>query len=84
MATSGPGMIDPQIFENLQTKIDEDAQVREQIRAILQTLERQERGAQSVLSRAHATPAAEREYTLFIYASFILIMRRSQTSTRCC
>jgi hypothetical protein len=52
------GMVDPKIFEDLQTKIDEDAEVRDQIKAILQTLERQCRNAQSVLSRAHSTPAA--------------------------
>jgi len=52
------GMVDPKIFENLQTKIDEDAEIRDQIRTILQTLERQGRTAQSVLSRAHSTPAA--------------------------
>ncbi|KAG4423795.1 hypothetical protein IFR04_003091 [Cadophora malorum] len=52
------GMVDPRIFEQLQTKIDDDAEVRDQIRAITQTLERQGRNAQSVLSRAHSTPAA--------------------------
>lgn len=52
------GMVDPQIFENLQIKIDEDAEVRDQIRAVLQSLERQGRAAQSVLSRAHSTPTA--------------------------
>ncbi|KAH8599382.1 putative Translin-1 [Bisporella sp. PMI_857] len=52
------GMVDPKIFESLQTKIDEDAEVRDKIRSILQTLERQGRTAQSVLSRAHSTPAA--------------------------
>ncbi|KAF4631188.1 hypothetical protein G7Y89_g6944 [Cudoniella acicularis] len=56
--SSGTGMVDPRIFENLQTKIDEDADVRDQIRTILQTLERQGRNAQSILSRAHSTPAA--------------------------
>ncbi|KAI9055577.1 hypothetical protein LZ554_000523 [Drepanopeziza brunnea f. sp. 'monogermtubi'] len=55
-ATSG--MVDPRIFEQLQTKIDDDAEVREQIKAITQTLERQGRSAQSILSRAHSTPAA--------------------------
>ncbi|KAF4637759.1 hypothetical protein G7Y89_g331 [Cudoniella acicularis] len=55
---SGSGMVDPRIFEDLQTKIDEDSDVRDQIRAILQTLERQGRNAQSILSRAHSTPAA--------------------------
>jgi len=58
MANPETGMVDPRIFEELQNKIDEDAEVREQIRAIVQTLERQGRGAQSVLSRAHSTPAA--------------------------
>ncbi|KZF23568.1 putative Translin-1 [Xylona heveae TC161] len=48
-------MIDPAIFEQLQAKIDEDSQVREDIREILQTLERQGRTVQSILSRAHAT-----------------------------
>lgn len=55
---SGSGMVDPRIFEQLQTRIDEDAEVREQIKAITQTLERQGRNAQSILSRAHSTPAA--------------------------
>jgi hypothetical protein len=54
------GMVDPQIFEDLQAKIDEDAQVKEQIRAILQILERQGRTAQSILSRAHSTPTSKR------------------------
>jgi hypothetical protein len=57
---SSSGMVDPRIFEQLQTKIDEDAEVREQIKAITQTLERQGRNAQSILSRAHSTPAAHR------------------------
>jgi transcription antitermination factor NusA-like protein len=54
-------MVDPRIFEDLQTKIDEDADVRDRIKAVLQSLERQGRGAQSILSRAHSTPAAHRE-----------------------
>ncbi|TVY84524.1 Translin-1 [Lachnellula suecica] len=58
MANPNTGMVDPKIFEELQNKIDEDADVREQIRAIVQSLERQGRGAQSILSRAHSTPAA--------------------------
>ncbi|CAL3972561.1 hypothetical protein PZA11_004350 [Diplocarpon coronariae] len=52
------GMVDPRIFEQLQTKIDDDAEVRDQIRTITQTLERQSRNAQSILSRAHSTPVA--------------------------
>ncbi|KAI9697759.1 MAG: hypothetical protein M1836_004435 [Candelina mexicana] len=53
------GMVDPAVFEHLQTKIDEDAKVREEIKDILQTLERQGRNAQSILSRAHSTPSAQ-------------------------
>ncbi|CZR53099.1 probable translin [Phialocephala subalpina] len=55
---SSSAMVDPKIFEQLQTKIDEDAEVRDQIKAIIQTLERQSRNAQSILSRAHSIPAA--------------------------
>ena len=37
------GMVNPAIFEHLQAKIDEDAHVREELRNILQTLEKQGR-----------------------------------------
>jgi hypothetical protein len=68
---SSSGMVDPRIFEHLQTKIDEDAEARDQIRAIIQTLERQGRNAQSILSRAHSTPAAHREYAPRSSAAFL-------------
>lgn len=58
----GGAFIDAQIFEDLQTRIDEDAQAREQIKDILQRLERQGRTAHSVLSRAHSTPTGQCEY----------------------
>ena len=35
------GMIDPTIFEQLQAQIDDDGHVREELRNILQKLERQ-------------------------------------------
>ena len=41
MAQNTEGMIDPSIFESLQTKIDEDIEIREQIRNSLQKLEKQ-------------------------------------------
>ena len=34
-------MISPAIFEHLQAKLDEDAQVREELRNIVQVMERQ-------------------------------------------
>ena len=55
------GMVNTRIFEDLQKKIDDDAETRDHIRVILQTLEREGRHAQSVLSRAHSTPAAQRK-----------------------
>jgi hypothetical protein len=57
---SSSGTIDPKIFESLQSKIDDDAETRDQIRDILQVLERQGRTAQSILSGANSTPAAHR------------------------
>ncbi|KAK4981324.1 Translin-1 [Elasticomyces elasticus] len=59
MASPSNGMVDPAIFEHLQQKIDEDTGVRDKIREILQTLEKQDRATQAVLSRAHSTPTAE-------------------------
>lgn len=38
---AAPGMVDPAIFEQLQANIDEDTRVREELRNILQKLERQ-------------------------------------------
>ncbi|KAI4189239.1 MAG: hypothetical protein L6R41_001619 [Letrouitia leprolyta] len=61
---AAPGMVDPAIFEQLQANIDEDTRVREELRNILQKLERQGRVSQSLLARAHSTPAAELEAAL--------------------
>lgn len=62
--------MDAQIFEDLQTSIDADAEVREQIKTILQKLERQGRSVHSILSRAHSTPPAQREFVLFSALKF--------------
>lgn len=58
--------MDAQIFEDLQSSIDADAQVRDQIKTILQKLERQGRSVHSILSRAHSTPPAQRECDLLL------------------
>ncbi|KAI9928953.1 hypothetical protein ASPWEDRAFT_103669 [Aspergillus wentii DTO 134E9] len=50
-------MIDHAIFENLQTKIDEEAAVRDELHEIVQTLARKGRSTQAILSRAHSTPS---------------------------
>lgn len=53
------GMVNPAIFEHLQTKLDEDAQVREELRNIVQSMERRDRMTTSILSRAHSIPQAD-------------------------
>ncbi|KAF2169879.1 hypothetical protein M409DRAFT_20292 [Zasmidium cellare ATCC 36951] len=59
MATNGgAGIIQPGIFEDLQKKIDEDTAVKDALRDIVQNLEKQDRAAQSALSRAHSTTTA--------------------------
>ncbi|KAL1297275.1 hypothetical protein AAFC00_004831 [Neodothiora populina] len=53
------GMLQPQIFESLQQKIDEDTAVRDSLREIVQTLEKQGKATQAILSRAHSSSSAE-------------------------
>jgi hypothetical protein len=43
MATTTFGMVNPAIFEYLQKKIDEDTDVREKLKTIIQDLEKQGR-----------------------------------------
>ncbi|OCK75689.1 Translin [Lepidopterella palustris CBS 459.81] len=52
------GMVNPAIFEDLQARVDEDTTVRDELRDIIQTLEKQSRSVQFVLSRAHSTLAS--------------------------
>lgn len=50
------GMIDPQIFEHLKSKIEEDTKARDDLNGIIQKLERDVSYTQGVLSRVHSTP----------------------------
>lgn len=52
-------MIQPGIFEDLQKKIDEDTAIKDALRDIVQSLEKQDRNTQSILSRAHSTKTAD-------------------------
>ena len=52
------GMIDPQLFEQLKAKIDEDTKARDDLSHIIQKLERDVSYAQGLLSRVHSTPRA--------------------------
>ena len=61
MADGKPPNVDPAIFQRLQEKIDEEGKVREELKETVQTLEKQGRLTQSILSRIHNTPTPERE-----------------------
>ncbi|KAF1821188.1 Translin [Dissoconium aciculare CBS 342.82] len=47
------------IFEDLQRKIDEDSAIKDALRDIVQTLEKQDRATQAILSRAHSTASSD-------------------------
>src|SRR5262249_5242520 len=56
--------VDPAIFASLQTKIDEEATIRDELKALVETLSKQGRLTQSILSRVHNTPTPELESVL--------------------
>ncbi|KAF2103980.1 putative Translin-1 [Rhizodiscina lignyota] len=56
---SQQGMVDAAIFEDLQARVDQDATFRDEIKEIVQVLEKQTRTAQSILSKAHSTPTSQ-------------------------
>ncbi|OKL62366.1 hypothetical protein UA08_02270 [Talaromyces atroroseus] len=68
-------MIDPAIFENLQTKIDEETFVRDELHEIVQTLARKGRTTQAILSRAHSTPTRDLKSVLDDAANQILAQK---------
>lgn len=60
------GMIDPQIFEHLKAKIDEDLLAKDELTQIVQKLERDVAYTQGLLSRVHSTPRAScKSHTVF-------------------
>lgn len=58
LALNMSGMIDPQIFEHLKAKIDEETQAKDELNQIVQKLERDVSYTQGLLSRVHSTPRA--------------------------
>ena len=72
-ADTSRGMVSPMIFENLQAKLDEDVQVREELRNIVQSMERLDRTTTSILSRAHSIPQAHRHSTQTLCCDYELI-----------
>ncbi|KIV84012.1 hypothetical protein PV11_05988 [Exophiala sideris] len=53
--------IDPAIFTSLQAKIDEESAIRDELKTFVETLSKQGRLTQSILSRIHNTPTTELE-----------------------
>jgi hypothetical protein len=58
-------MIDPQIFDQLKSNLEEDTKVHKSLSEIIDQLETQIAYAQGLLSRIHGTPRAECESTRF-------------------
>lgn len=56
-----PAMIDPQIFDQLKSNLEEDTKVHKALSEIIDQLETQIAYAQGLLSRIHGTPRAECE-----------------------
>jgi len=56
--TAQPAMVNPTIFQDLQARIDQDTAVREELRDLVQALEKHNRNVSFVLSRAHSTPVS--------------------------
>jgi hypothetical protein len=54
-----PPMIDPALFDQLMSKIEEDADVRTELDQILDDLNQHVSFTQGVLSRIHSTPRAK-------------------------
>jgi len=59
MADVGSPSVNPAIFQHLQDKIDEEGKVRDELKDIIQTLEKQGRITQSILSRIHNVPSGK-------------------------
>ncbi|ORY17094.1 Translin [Clohesyomyces aquaticus] len=72
------GMVDPAMFQSLQAQVDEDGAIRDELRDLVQALEKHNRNTAFVLSRAHSTPVTELRRVLraaeeHIYASVSVI-----------
>lgn len=55
---TGASLIDTGIFTSLQAKIDEESEIRDQLKTLVDNLSKQGRLTQSVLSRIHNVPSS--------------------------
>lgn len=58
--------VDPAIFASLQSKIDEESIIRDELKAIVDTLSKQGRLVQSILSRMYNTPTNELQDSVLV------------------
>lgn len=56
-----PPMIDPALFDQLKTKIEEDGSIRKELDQILDDLNQQVSFTQGLQSRIHSTPRSKCE-----------------------
>lgn len=56
MATS---IIDPKIFDELKSKLEQETEIRQELGQISEVLEKDTAYAQGLLSRIHSTPRTE-------------------------
>lgn len=54
----GASLIDTAIFTSLQQKIDEESEIRDQLKTLVDNLSKQGRLTQSILSRIHNVPSS--------------------------
>ncbi|KAF2762683.1 putative Translin-1 [Pseudovirgaria hyperparasitica] len=53
-------MVNPKIFEDLQTRVDQDSQIQKDLKETVSTLEKQGKSTHAILSRAHSTIPSEK------------------------
>lgn len=58
MATTGASLIDTSIFTFLQNKIDQESEVREELKTHVEKLSKEGRLTQSILARIHNVPSS--------------------------
>jgi predicted translin family RNA/ssDNA-binding protein len=80
MATTTPN-IDPTIFTDLQTKIDEESSIRESLKTIIEELTKQSRLISSHLSRIHNTPTASLQSDVLAPTATLLAQQASTMRT---
>ncbi|KAK6371791.1 Translin-1 [Exophiala oligosperma] len=75
--TSPTAHVDPAIFTSLQAKIDQESSIRDELKAFVDTLTKQGRLTQSILSRIHNTPTSELERSVLTPAYGALAQQAS-------